>query len=38
MRALLPPKPIVSVGVNADTDGLKVRAAAEVGDITWTGP
>jgi hypothetical protein len=32
------PKPIVSVGVNADTDGLKVRAAAEIGDITWTGP
>ena len=32
------PKPIVSVGVTADTDGLKVRAAAEIGDITWTGP
>jgi hypothetical protein len=32
------PKAIVSVGVNADTDGLKVRAAAEIGDITWTGP
>ena len=31
------PKPIVSVGVSADTDGLKVRAAAEIGDITWTG-
>lgn len=31
-------KPIVSVGVNADTDGLNVRAAAEIGDITWTGP
>jgi len=32
------PKPIVSVGVSSDTDGLKVRAAAEIGDITWTGP
>ena len=32
------PKPIVSVGVMADTDALKVRAAAEIGDITWTGP
>lgn len=32
------PKPIVSVGVTADTDGLRVRAAAEVGDITWIGP
>ncbi len=32
------PKPIVSVGVSADTDGLKVRAAAEIGDLTWTGP
>jgi len=32
------PKPIVSVGVSADTDGLKVRAAAEIGDITWEGP
>ena len=32
------PKPIVSVGVNADTDGLKVRASAEIGDITWIGP
>ncbi|MEX2157295.1 MAG: DUF3047 domain-containing protein [Gemmatimonadales bacterium] len=31
------PKPIVSVGVSADTDGLKVRAAAEIGDITWEG-
>lgn len=31
------PKPIVSVGVSADTDGLKVRAAAEIGDITWQG-
>ncbi len=32
------PKPIVSVGVSTDTDGLKVRAAAEIGDLTWTGP
>ena len=32
------PKPIVSVGVTADTEGLKVRAAAEIGDITWMGP
>jgi len=32
------PKPIVSVGVQADTDGLKVRAAAEIGDLTWEGP
>jgi hypothetical protein len=32
------PKPIVSIGVNADTDGLKVRASAEIGDMTWTGP
>ena len=32
------PKPIVSVGVSADTDGLRARAAAEVGDITWQGP
>jgi len=32
------PKPIISIGVSADTDGLKVRAAAEIGDITWTGP
>jgi hypothetical protein len=32
------PKPIVSIGVSTDTDGLKVRAAAEIGDITWTGP
>jgi PAS domain-containing protein len=31
------PKPIVSVAVSADTDGLKVRAAAEIGDITWEG-
>lgn len=32
------PKPIVSVGVGADTDGLKIRAASEIGDITWEGP
>jgi PAS domain-containing protein len=32
------PKPIVSVAVQTDTDGLKVRAAAEIGDITWEGP
>jgi PAS domain-containing protein len=31
-------KPIVSVGVSADTDALRVRTAAEVGDITWQGP
>jgi hypothetical protein len=32
------PKPIVSVGIMVDTDALKVRSAAEIGDITWTGP
>ena len=32
------PKPIVSVGIMADTDALKVRSAAEIGDITWTPP
>jgi len=32
------PKPIVSVGVSIDTDGLKVRGASEIGDITWRGP
>jgi PAS domain-containing protein len=32
------PKPIVSVGVQTDSDGLKVRAASEIGDITWQGP
>ena len=32
------PKPIVSIGVSTDTDGLRVRAAAELGDITWIGP
>ena len=31
------PKPIVSVGVSADTDALKVRAASEIGDLTWEG-
>ncbi|HUC39475.1 MAG TPA: DUF3047 domain-containing protein [Gemmatimonadales bacterium] len=33
-----PPKAIVSVGVSADSDGLKVRAASEIGDLTWEGP
>jgi hypothetical protein len=28
------PKAIVSIGVSADTDALKIRAAAEIGDIT----
>lgn len=32
------PKPIVSVGVTTDTDAHKVRAVAEIGDITWEGP
>ena len=32
------PKPIVSVGVSADTDALKVRTASEIGDLTWEGP
>jgi hypothetical protein len=32
------PKSIVSVGVSADTDALKIRAAAEIGDLTWHGP
>lgn len=32
------PKPIVSIGVSADTDALRVRAAAEIGDVTWQGP
>ena len=32
------PKPIVSVGIMTDTDALKVRAAGEIGDMTWTGP
>jgi len=26
------------VGVGADTDGLKVRGAAEIGDMTWHAP
>jgi len=32
------PKPIVSIGIAADTDALKIRSAAEVGDLTWHGP
>lgn len=32
------PKPIVSIGVSADTDALKVRTASEIGDLTWEGP
>jgi DUF3047 family protein len=32
------PKSIVSVGVSADTEGLKIRAAAEIGDLTWQRP
>ena len=32
------PKPIVSLGVSADTDALRIRAAAEIGDLTWEGP
>jgi hypothetical protein len=32
------PKPIVSVGVSIDTDGLKTRAASEIGDLTWQAP
>src|SRR5207249_743105 len=32
------PKPIVSVGVSSDSDGLKIRAAAEIGDPTWHAP
>ena len=32
------PKPIVSVGVSSDADGLKVRGVAEIGDLTWEGP
>ncbi len=32
------PKPIVSVGVSIDSDGLKTRAASEIGDITWQAP
>jgi hypothetical protein len=32
------PKTIVSVGVSIDSDALKVRAAAEIGDLTWQRP
>lgn len=32
------PKPIVSVGVTTDSDALKIRAAAEIGDLTWHSP
>ncbi len=32
------PKPLVSVGVSANTDRLKIRAAAEIGDLTWQRP
>jgi hypothetical protein len=32
------PKAIVSVGVCADSDALKIRAAAEIGDLTWQRP
>ncbi len=32
------PKPLVSVGVSTDSDALKVRAAAEIGDLTWHAP
>jgi hypothetical protein len=32
------PKAIVSVGVSTDSDALKVRAAAEIGDLTWHAP
>jgi len=32
------PKPIVSIGIAADTDALKMRSAAEVGDLTWHSP
>jgi len=32
------PKPIVSVGVSSDSDGLKIRAAAEIADLTWHAP
>ena len=32
------PKAIVAVGIGGDSDGLKIRAAAEIGDITWEGP
>ena len=32
------PKPITSIGVGIDTDGLKVRGASEIGDLTWNAP
>jgi hypothetical protein len=32
------PRAIVSVGVSIDSDGLKTRAASEIGDITWQAP
>ena len=32
------PKPIVAVGFSSDSDGMKARAVAEVGDLTWLGP
>jgi len=32
------PKPIVAIGIAADTDALKTRSAAEVGDLTWHAP
>ncbi len=32
------PKSIVAVGVSSDSDGLKVRAVGEIGDITWLRP
>lgn len=32
------PKSITSVAVSTDSDALKVRAVAEIGDITWLGP
>ena len=32
------PKAIVSIGIAADTDALKMRSAAEVGDLTWHAP
>ena len=31
------PKPIVAVGFSSDSDGMKARAVAEVGDLTWLG-
>ena len=32
------PKPFVSVGFSTDSDALKIRAAAEIGDLTWHAP